>query len=236
MRRFLFAVALILMLGLVAYTQRTLSANPQGTINNFSPLVYSAPPTPTPTNTPVASATPTATATVVPQGTGVFKKERSTIYQPLPNEEISACGFIRFYDGTPAYGGPDGFHAEACLDRSGRCGYKSSHLDASGYYQISMEAYTDLPTNGGGAIFVTLGRDDERLSNNYRWDFRDVPEGAFGTTIRMDFIECRVDDPSEGCDLARAVSVDEDGNYLMPAPLTSESPRSPNVTCPNYED
>lgn len=236
MRRFLFAVALILMLGLVAYTQGTLGATPQGNINTYNPIVYGPAPTPTATATIPVPPTATATATVVAQGTGVFKKERSTLYQPLTNQEISACGFIRFYDGTPAFGGPDGFHAQACLDRSGSCEYKSSHLDASGYYQISIEAFTNLPSNGGGSIFVTLGDDDERVSNSYRWDFRDVPEGAVGTTVRMDFIECRVDDTSESCDLSRAVSVDEDGNYLMPAPLTSDSPRSPTVSCPNYEE
>lgn len=233
MRRFLFAAALILMLGLVAYTQGTLTATPQGNINTYNPIVYG--PAPTPTASPTVPV-PTATATTVPEGTGVFKKERGTIYQALTNQEISACGFIRFYDGGAAHGGSDGFHAQACLDRSGSCDYKSSHLDASGYYQISIEAFTNLPSDGGGAIFVTHGDDDERVSNNFRWDFEDVPEGAVGTTVRMDFIECRVDDPSESCDLARAVSVDEDGNYLMPAPLTSNSPRSPSVSCPDYED
>lgn len=235
MRRLLFAAALVLMIGLASYSQGTITATPQGEIETYNPLVYGPAPSPTPSPTVPA---PTATATSVPQGTGIYKKQRSTLYQPLPNEEISACGFIRFYDGSPAYGGPDGFHAEACLDRSGRCEYYSSHLDASGYYQISMEAYTDLPSNGGGTIYVTKGNEDdyERISNGYRWDFRDVPDGAVGVTIRMDFIECSVDDPSSSCTLSQAVSVAEDGSYLVPAPLTEESPRSPSVNCPNYDN
>lgn len=228
MRRFLFAAALILMLGLVAYSQQTLNANPQGGINTYGSLVYGPAPTPTPSPTPVP---PTATATSVPQGNGVFKKIGNTLYGNRDFQVISACGFIQFWDESPAYGGPDGFRAEACMD--GLPCYYSPPVDATGYYEVPIDAYSDLPSSGGGTIYAVQGRDRDRVSQGFRWDFRDVEDSPLGVTIRMDFRECRVDDPSDRCTLDQAVAVNEDGSYLVEVPFSESSPRSPNDYCPN---
>ncbi len=233
MRRFLFAAALIVMLGLVAYSQRTITANPGGSINTYNPLVYGAAPTPTATATvPV----PTATATLVPEGTGVFKKNGNTAYRDPGFLNISACGFIRFYDGTPAYGGPDGFGAQGCLDATGSCQYYSPQVDATGYYELPIESYYEIPTEGGGTIYATqgTGSDRQRVSNGFSFDFEDVEDDWTGVTIRIDFIECRVGDTSESCNLDNAAMTNEDGSYLVPAPITEDSPRSPTLACPDF--
>ncbi len=230
MRRILFATALILMLGLIAYSQRTINATSQGNITTYNPIVYGPVPTPTPSPTvPV----PTATATSVPQGTGVFKKDGNTVYRDPGFQNISACGFIRFWDGTPAFGGPDGFSAEACLDETNRCQYFSPPVDASGYYEIPIESYIDIPSDGGGAIYATKGRERDRVSPGFRWDFSDVEEGSIGVTIRIDFIECRVGDTNEACTANQAAIVNDDGSFLVAAPITEASPQSPTLACPD---
>lgn len=154
----------------------------------------------------MSTATPIPTATPI-RGNGVFKKDGSTIYHTDTQEYTGACGFIRFVDGGPAFGGEEGFRAEFCLDSGGGCD-ESIPVDATGYYEIPV---ADERKTGGGTIYVLKGQDEERASRGRagRFDLEDAPDGN-GVIVRIDFIECTVDDPDSQCTLDRSQLVQPD--------------------------
>lgn len=186
MRRYLLAGLVIVALVILAVSQSAISASQAGTNQNYLPIALVQP-------TPTASPTPIATATATPNpnaGSGFFKKDGSTGYGTVDYRNTYACGFIRFFDGTPAFGGSDGFHAEVCPDATGRC-YPSTDLDASGYYQVDIEAFQRLTGEGTFQVYLGDNEEFEYVSNRYGFDFDDGPDGL-GVVVRMDFIECRV--------------------------------------------
>lgn len=229
MRRYLIAGLVLVAFVVLAVTQRTISASYQGGDNqNYLPIVLSLP-TPTALPTPVASATPTMPANPN-AGSGIYKKDGNTAYSALDYANTNACGFIRFFDGSPAFGGPEGLHADVCPDATGRC-YPSTDLDASGYFQVDIEAFQRL--TGDGYFRVYEGDDDEFafVSNQYGFDFDDGPPGI-GITVRMDFIECRVGEEATNprCRLEETAVA---GTGVAPRPNNPFIPETPYAFCPD---
>lgn len=205
MRRYLIAFTLLLALLAVALYQQPITATaPAGTTNDYLPMISKAP-TPTPSPTVVPSPTPIV-------GSGVFKKVGSTIYHAESQDYTGACGFIHFASGEPAYGGPNGFRAEVCVDVLGGQCFLSDPVDATGYWELPI---ADEQLDTGGTVYAVQGprTAPERVSRG--WGF-DTTDG--GTLFRMDFQECTQNDTSSSCQLgfAGGESAQADAVELVP--------------------
>ncbi len=204
MRRYLVPITLLLALVLAAIAQRPTTATPTGeSADSYLPIAaLPFPPTATPTATLTATPEPTATATLTatpeptatqqPTGTGVFYRNLLEYYDW---SGTMTYGFVRFWNGSPAFGGPSNFHVYVALDCGGL--YRSSDLDGTGYYQIPINGFPSLPLECPGRAWLMKGPvgSEQRVSNDFAIDTRN------GSCWRMDFIECQAGDPSASCQL-----------------------------------
>jgi hypothetical protein len=151
MRRYLLTAALVFLLGLIAYNQQSGNANSQGNIQNYSPLVYSAEPTPTPTNTPLPTVTPTATQAPYP-ATPWSLQQGEIVY------EYNCCsywiqGYTYLLDGeTPAIG--DQF--QVCSREGKGCSGPSAPSRENGFFDWVGFNGGDGETDGDGRYYAVL--------------------------------------------------------------------------------
>lgn len=192
MRRFALPLILLLALVLVAVMQTTTTASPRGENNEFLPIVLKQPtPTPLPTSTPTPR--PTATATPAVEGTGVFIRENLD-YNGSAGTKV--WGFVRFFDGTPAFGGEDNYHVYVDFECGGR--YEGHILDDTGYYSININGPPATPLKCDGYSWLAFGPDDEpgeqiRLSEYFDFDTDN------GSCPQMDWKECSTTSNRDAC-------------------------------------
>jgi hypothetical protein len=200
MRRQIPIVFFFLALLFLALGQAISSATPRGEESEYAylPLVANIPTvTPTATATPAPTMTPLPTATSVPQGSGVYRNDFTHYYPNFTGTK--AFGFVRFFDGGPAFGGPNNYHVWVCFNGGQGC-FRSSDLDGTGYYDMPINGFPAQPIRASGYAWVTHGLvgQEQRVSQNFPFDTNN------GTCWRMDFIECTEGSTDPQCSLPNA--------------------------------
>lgn len=191
MKQSVLLMAVVALLVLLTSQQMSYAEQPAGVSeHNFLPIVSRE--MPIPTATPTATMLPTATPTMAPVGNGIYRRDSITYYPGYTGTK--AFGFVRFFDGSPAWGGPDNFHVWVCFDGGQGC-YRSTHLDASGYYDVNINGAPAPPIQGPGFAYLARGQFDQevRVSQNFAIDT------SAGSCWRMDWIECGTGSPDPVC-------------------------------------
>lgn len=201
MRRSLFVVAVLALL-LLGALQSVSQATPQGGgTETYMPVVMK-----------MATFTPTPQPEV---GNGIFKRELLTYYPEYTGTK--SFGFVRFFSGEPAFGGPNNFHVWVCFTGGQGC-YRSTDLDSTGYYDVNINGAPAAPIKAPGVAYVTKGPfgSEIKVSQDFPFDTTN------GSCWRMDWIECGTNSTEPAC---------QGPTTQLYAELT-QLPAAPDGTCP----